>query len=409
MKLTVLAITKEDTSILTENGNFNIETMKDLETYSGKAAGVCYMKDHYFNTNVDNEDKAKSRFYRVAATGHHSIADHSFISVLFEGIPKMTAMILNSVGFYNTSEKSGRYTIMNSEEQCGTDSEKLYYKWLHKFKKLISEHDKTLAEKDPKLVEKLAMENARYVLSVFAPNTTMMYTTSLRMWSYLVCWCKDYINSAKEVTEFDTLVKKCVHDLYVTLLGVQCYSETIVDNKNRNFNFLSKQVDFPIWDTQEMYLDSYLIKYNVSFACLAQEQRHRTLRYYMNFDGSQKLEFYIPKILTKEEDKKEWLQDLNSIKETFPIATKVSVIETGLISDFMLKCDERLCGRVLLETMENVKTNLLKFARDWNKTPFTIHELNKHIKDGKIITKCGNISCKEPCYWGAKNALTRLV
>jgi hypothetical protein len=36
-------------------------------------------------------------------------------------------------------------------------------------------------------------------------------------------------------------------------------------------------------------------------------------------------------------------------------------------------------------------------------------ELERHIKDGKIIMKCGNIQCKEPCYWGAMKAQSRLI
>jgi hypothetical protein len=104
-----------------------------------------------------------------------------------------------------------------------------------------------------------------------------------------------------------------------------------------------------------------------------------------------------------------WKRDLDSIKDTYPVATKVDIVETGLIQYFMLKCDERLCGRVQLETMDTITQNLLKFARSWTKSPFTISQLERHIKDGKLIMKCGNITCKEPCYFGPLKAQTRLV
>lgn len=403
MKLTIVSVSNE---------NVENDYISNLETFAGKAAGVCYLSGEYFNSNASNPEKAKTRFDRIIGTGHHSVADHGYITVLFENIPKMTAMVLNSIGLYNTSEKSGRYTVMSSEEQANTENEKLYYKWLNKFKELITKYDPVLAEKEPKLLEKLSMENARYMLSVFAPNTTMMFTTSIRMWSYLICWCREYIDTADESTEFNKMLRKCINDLYLLILTKKCYSDKIEDNKNRKFYFLANQVGFPIEKTDVMHTDSYLIRYKASFADLAQEQRHRTLKYFMCFDGSEKLDFYIPEVIKvagTDEDVKEWLNDLNSISDTFPIATLVEIVETGFISDFMLKCDERLCGRVMLETFNTIKTNLLKFVRSLDKSPFMLSELERHYKDGKIIMKCGNQRCKEPCYWGAAKALSRKV
>ena len=232
------------------------------------------------------------------------------------------------------------------------------------------------------------------------------------MWSYIVCWCKDYIETADESTEFNKKVKECINNLYLNLLTLKCYSDKIVDNKNRKFYFLANQVGFPIADTYERHTDSYLIKYKASFADLAQEQRHRTLKYYMCSDCTQPLQFYVPEVLKEcgtDEDVQEWSSDLESVSDTFPIATMVDIVETGFISDFMLKCDERLCGRVQLETMNTIKTNLLKLARSYDKSPFMIDQLNRHIRDGKIIMKCGVLKCKEPCYFGAANALNRKI
>jgi hypothetical protein len=38
-----------------------------------------------------------------------------------------------------------------------------------------------------------------------------------------------------------------------------------------------------------------------------------------------------------------------------------------------------------------------------------IKQLEKHLRDGKVIMKCGNIKCKEPCHWGALRAKDRLI
>lgn len=406
MKLTVVGATCE---------NVDNNYISNLEVFSGKMAAVCYLNGEYFNSNADNPDKAKSRFDRVVGTGHDSVSDHAYFTVLFENIPKMTAMILNSLGFYNTSEKSGRYTVMSSEEQANTENERLYHKWLAKFKELITKYDQNLADKDPKLVEKLSMENARYVLSVFAPNTTMSYTTSLRMWSYLIQWCKEYLEIGNTDTNFNKMLHKCVNDLYINLLSLKCFSDIIkYRNTGKPFTFLSKQVDYNIWETDERYEESYLIKYRVSLADLAQEQRHRTLDYFMCFDdsGYYKNVYYVPDILKDagtNADVEEWLNDLQSVHDTFPIATLVDVVETGFISNFMRKCDERLCGRTMHETFVNIRNNLLKFERSWHKSPFMVNELKKHFRDGKVIMKCGNTACKEPCYWGPTRSQNKSV
>lgn len=384
--------------------------ISNMESFSGKMAGICYMKDTYFNSYVSDSSKSKDRFDRVISTGHHSISDHCFITVLFEDMPKMTAMILNSIGFYNTSEKSGRYTIMKSDGV----NKKLYDKWFEIFFKLIADNDPLMDSitGSETLRKKLAQENARYMLSMFDNAVTMGYTTSLRMWSYVVCWCRDYLETAKQHTHFDKKVWKCVNDLYLILIANKCYSDKIVDNKGRKFNFLAKQVQFPIWDANTSYGDSYLLKYKTSFANLAQEQRHRTLDYYMVFDGSTPLEFYTPKLLTLADNKQYatmWREDLISIADSFPIATLVDVVETGFITNFLMKCDERLCGRTMLETMENVRNNLYRFMRHWNKSPFMIEQLKRHMRDGNVIMKCGNIKCQEPCRWGPRLAQTRNI
>lgn len=406
MKLSILAVSNE------YQDNTNIQDcISQMETFSGKAAGVCYMKDDYFGTYVSDPKKAEKRFDRVISTGHHSISDHSFISVLFEDMPKMTAMILNSLGFYNTSEKSGRYTVMHGAEK----NVELYNKWYNIFYKKIYEYDTNIDTQkdgthDDTLRKKLALENARYMLSVFDCGTTMVYTTSLRMWSYIVSMCDNYLDNSGTDTLFNSELIRCIRDLRNKIVECGCYSKKIVDNKHRTFNFLCKQIGYNVYEANERYDDAYLIKYKASFACLAQLQRHRTLDYFMDFDGSN-TKFYVPKLLERTDTSlvKEWLDDLHQIKDTFPNATLVDVIETGLITNFMLKCDERLCGRTQLETFENVSNNLYKFARSWDKSPFTITQLDRHIRDGKIIMKCGNIRCKEPCYWGPIKSQSKLI
>ena len=412
MRLTVLAASNEEVPI---------NAVRSMEIFSGKMAGICYMKGEYFGTAVSDIDKAANRFDKIIGTGHHSISDHCFITVLFEDIPKMTAMILNSIGFYNTSEKSGRYTIMYSEGE----NKILYDKWFKKFYDLILEYDPNIdntksGKQSDLLRTKLAQENARYMLSIFEKSTTMGYTTSLRMWSYLVCWLKEYLDSVDEKKLYDKMslfnqqVYKCINDLYLHLIHTDCFSRNIVDTKGRKLDFLAKQVENGMEDVIEIFSDAYTMKYRTSFANLAQEQRHRTIDYYMLFDGYTTDDkhgmFYVPMLIRDNPDlTEEWLTDLYSVKDTFPNATLVDVVEMGTIQNFMLKCDERLCGRTMLETMMNVKTNLMRLERSFNKSPHMMKCIERHMRDGEIIMKCGNIRCNEPCYWGPSKSKTKLI
>lgn len=401
MKVSVLATSSE-----------NLSSLDQLKTFSGKQAGICYMKDKYFDSYVSDDTKALKRYNRIIPTGHHSIADHAQITLLFENIPKITAMILNSLNMYTTSEKSGRYTVMNTED--GLTNTYLYNKWLGIIKRLILnvypdfDYNQDGTE-DETLRTKLAQENARYFISVFDPCTTMGYTVSLRQLNYIYHWCLRYIKSDIERTPFNDKLRDCISNLADGLMSTG-YIYDFEDNKHRCFNFLSKQTGYGIENAAESYSESYLIKYKTSFVDLAQEQRHRTIDYFMAYDGTEKFDCYVPPILSAfPEYAEEWVSDMVSIKDTFPCGTKVTVVETGSITNFMLKCDERLCGRVQLETMQTCINNLYKFERSVHKSDFMRQELEKHFRDGRVIMKCGNIKCKEPCRWGALSALNRLI
>ena len=383
-----------------EQNTFTAEDVVRMKTFSGKNAGICYMKEQYFGTYVTDPEKAFSRFSGVADTGHHSISDHAKVTILFEGISKIIAMVLNSLGDYATSEKSGRYTVMKS----GGDEEKLYNKWLEIFKTRIKEIDENVPDV---LAVKLAQENARYVLSVFLPSTTMSYTTSIRQFNYIIDWCKRYAEEAPERNTYEKKLKEEIKSLGEGLVNAGLYVEELRDRKNRKFNFLAEQTGYKIASAKESFSDSYLVKYKCSFAMLAQAQRHRTLDYFMSFNGNA-TEFYIPECIKGTAYENEWVKDLTSVKDTVPIATMVNVVETGLFTNFLLKCDERLCARAQLEIMKNTIDTLHNFNKADELSEFMTEEMRRYCSsDGHILMKCARVKCKEPCYWGASKAQTK--
>ena len=190
MKISVIGVIKshlDKEEIVVCNENMP-KLLENLKRFAGAEAGICYMSKSYFDSYVSDEVKAYNRFSTVASTGHHSIAGHSQVALLFEGIPKIVAMYLNNLQDYETSEKSGRYTVMtgNSEKE-----QKVYEKWCHKLNDIIFD---TYGDKiDNKTRDKLAKENARYLLSVFTP-TTMGYTASIRQFNYIIDWAEKFVN-----------------------------------------------------------------------------------------------------------------------------------------------------------------------------------------------------------------------
>ena len=95
-----------------DSQTYTATTKEEFETFSGHAAGVCYMKGTFEKLVNEKPEKTASRVAMVKNGGHHSVFDHDFINLELEDIPKALAMVINNEHFYNTSEKSARYTKM---------------------------------------------------------------------------------------------------------------------------------------------------------------------------------------------------------------------------------------------------------------------------------------------------------
>ena len=478
-KYTITEITKDT------NNSFTEDDLRNLKIIGGKNAGVCYQKDEYFGTSVSDPFKAEPRFTQVTSTGHHSIVDHTHITVLLEGVSKMLAIVLNSLGYYATSEKSGRYTVMTGNSQKEQD---LYNKWKNIFRQHILDAKpdidddmltKLMAKKghddviivDGKLSNnsmtdsdsvhqnllkecknsdilpsnKLAQENARYILSVFTHSTTMKYTTSLRQWNYIYDWCMEYCNRYKPKADEEymkvlaggegnvTIIRNSDNKeasyfergLYYDFLSLanfiydNLYVEELRDFKHKNFDcmvMLYKNHPMNQYDLINDKIDfTYQVSYPASFVHIAQAQRHRTLKYYMLFDieSNGGFEYYIPPIIRGTLHEKDWLKDLSSVEEFVPQATLVNIVETGTLDNFTLKCEERLCGRAQLEVMEQTKDTANRFIKavesDALSNPVAISYINNlHLDNGGLKTKGMLLhNCKEDCIWGCKSALNR--
>lgn len=381
----------------------------NLYVFGGKMAGICYMQENYFDSKIHDAEGALNRANLVNGSGHHSVFDHTNITFQLSGIPKILAMVLNSTEQYTTSEKSARYTQMKPETQLEVE---IYNKWVKKFEDRITElySDRI----DDKTRHKLAMENARYLTSVFTP-THMAWTTSYRQVEYIIEWLERLADGctgkqgdfnkklAGGATELREALADCVQGLAV-----------IKDNKDRDIEFMPFQVFDTYEDVQESILDVYQITYKVSFSSLAQLQRHRTIHCEMYFKGETAQEYgvFIPPIIRDTEMAEEWVADFNQVAYCFPQGTLVRVVEQGRAIKFFDKCKERLCGRAQLETSLNCKEQLQKFIDNRDKlSQRTRQQLDKIVKDQEILTKgkMEGMKCSEGCTWGCAEAFTRLV
>lgn len=409
MKTTVLGVMrthldKEEIVICNENMP---KLLEGLKRFAGAEAGICYMSKPYFDSYVSDEVKALNRFGTVAPTGHHSIAGHSQIAVLFEGIPKILAMYLNNLTDYETSEKSGRYTVMTGNTPKEIE---VYEKWCSKIKDLIfEEYDDKI---DDRTRDKLAKENARYLLSVFTP-TTMGYTTSLRQFNYIIDWTEKFNNKDLPNNYFYNTLKKYFLEL-ASQLRELLYVEELRDFKNRDgLSMINPYEVSDISELKEQFGKMYTINYKGSFAEYAQAQRHRTLFYNMYFDGISR-EFYIPPIIAQNaEVTNEWIEDMKSVSEYVPTGTKVLIEESGKIDYFYLKSMERNCGRAQLEIMQQNLESAEKLRQNMDSlvSELDLSDYYKSDKEGHVCPKMKGqlLVCKEPCIWGCEGARSRKI
>lgn len=360
--------------------------------FAGKSAGICYMPDTIDVLFSESEEKTLKRAKRTLESGHHSVYDHPTYNLVLEGIPKILAMILNNESMYTTSEKSARYTKMEVSER----EKVLYEKWIEIYKEKILGVYPNLDEKH---AQKLAQENARLLISIFTPSTTMEYTTSLRQLNYIIHFFENYIANEPE-NNFNKLLKPYLKQ----------FIEELEEVKVEGLNSDAKQRKLSLFDDRnerkEEFGENYCINYYGTFAELAQAQRHRTLEYKIQLLDEEK--YFVPEIIKGTELEKEWLKDIAQLSDLFPQGLLIKINERGTVENFILKCQERLCGCAQLEIAMQTKEILDKYIEKTKETNKDVNEYLLKYSKGARCTFPG-FKCTSPCVWGAKGALTRKI
>ncbi len=359
--------------------------------FSGKSAGICYLPDTVETLFAEPSEKTQKRANGTIESKHHSVFGHPTYNLVFEGIPKILAMVLNNEKMYNTSEKSARYTLMEPSPQ----EKELYEKWIEKFREQILLKYPNFNEKR---AQKLAQENARYLISVFTPATVMEYTVNLGQLNYIINWAKDYIEEDR-YDAFSLRLKMVFKEFLQAMpdLEVEGLDARI---KQRKFSLFAQRKT-----RNEEFGENYSITYLASFAQLAQAQRHRTLAYEMTLlDEAQ---YYVPPIIRDTDLEDEWLEDISSLKDFFPQGMLVQVNERGTIENFVLKCMERLCGSAQLEIMEQTQKTMAKYLEATKDKPELYNYLLPYSKGARCTFP--GWKCNSPCVFGGKEAMHRII
>lgn len=449
---------------------FNGDLYDEWELLSGQAAGMCYLSGEFTNVQDEPIEKSFKRALTCKASGHHSVFDHMMVTVELSGISKILAMVLNNLKAYNTSEKSGRYTKMSSTSE---KEQKIYSRWVdlltEEIIKLAKEEGWTGTEESiHKEATKLAQENARYFIGIHQPIVHMLYTASLRRWSYICHYMKDFIEgygrhladaNSEEfpickggpdnsyLLKWSDYLDPIVNEMKIFIGKIKnlgLYDEKLKDEKLNKISLFTDRSEYfsPINNQPYLFrvtsVDGIIVaRFSASFASCAQLQRHRTIDfkfslghpiYDYNGDEDDILRLYnlppfIPPIVERtktdgQTDKQTlydlWINDMGELRKDKVICAgdKILVKMTASYEAFFNMCLERLCGRAQLETQKIVQMifNSMYSGNEGFKQ-FVCERTSNcgQDLDKQYFRKCNIQNCNNPCHYRAKDFDSRLI
>lgn len=358
---------------------------------SGLYAGICYDKEGLNHLMQEPETKTMKRANMTMSNAHHSVFDHVSINLNIQNIPKILAMVLNNEHQYNTSEKSARYTpvVVEDDSIITGEEERLYNKWMEIFKIIIKEQYGNVFN-DSK-IQKLAQENARYLVTVFMP-TQMIYTVPVAQLNRIAAWMQKYIKVANMNDYFERTLALSMQELIDELERLNLLELGLMKNeKDRSISLFGHNLD----KVEEYFGDVYSTTYKGSFAEYAQAQRHRTLTYQLEILDEK--EYFIPPIILDNPMLvEEWLHDMNVVRDVYPQGELVRISEMGTYDNFILKCQERLCAAAQLEIMRETRETLLRYQEVLEEKG---HPLAEDIKKYTRGARCTfpNFNCPSRC------------
>ena len=365
----------------------NTPTESSVLEYIGRIANVCYMKGDIDEVFSQDEESAVKRAIGCLDNGHHSVFDHVTITLSVTGLDKISACVLNSIGLYATSERSGRYCEFKGLSE---KDETLYRKCKNKIEALLSDKDVTNREKTT-----ICNENARYFISSFATNCEMIYTINIRTMGYLVQKIRQLDHSNLKYFEHSLVILREFASKLENIMQ-NAVKRPIVSNKPEEITFfrdsLSSSMKEVHSDAEYLVGDTYHSIYNCSIAALGQKVRSRKLELSISLENE---EYYCPQIVIDADLKKEWEEDMRSISDLLPQGRIVRVSEIGRVSDFFIyQVAERICSHAMYETFKLVEKQAYSLRHSIIGKDFFI----KDEESVRLKKKCEICKgCSTPC------------
>ena len=340
---------------------------------------------------LQNEPEIKTEKRTNLTLGLEHATPYEHISVGFEitNIPKILAMVLNNERQCSTSEKSARYTPLDGE---------LYLKWMEIFRTKIKK-DYGCMFNDSK-IEKLAQENARYMVTVFVP-TQMIHTVPWIQLNRIVSFMEKY-KSKENKTEFDEKLIASFDEFRDECDRLNLLDERAMSNRKDRSLAIFADKEF-----EDSFGTAYSTNYKGTHAQYAQAHRHRTLDYSMML--LEEKEYFIPPILKDEPILvDEWLKDISSVEHTNPQGELISINETGTYDKFILKTKERLCSAAQQEIMIQTRDTLMKYKAALEAANHPLAEdIKKYSKGARCTFK--DYDCARDCKFAEGKNLTRKI
>lgn len=378
-----------------------VDLQKIKEHYlfrAGVSANICYTESDFNQIANKNYQNTINRANNASQAGHHSVFGHQSISLYLSGIPKALAMVINNEKEYNTSEKSGRYTIMKNDEQ----SNKYYDKWSRIFTDLITDE---YALKFPDFftetkIRNLARENARYLLSIYTP-ASMQYTTSYRQLNYLYGFFQQEINKTNQNKFYAPIIPAMKE--FCKAIEPIILPDLTETQKNRKLSLVNDSQ----YSATEYFGDVYCTNYNATLVSLAQLQRHRSIDY--SFTLLNNDQYYVPPILqNKPELVTEWLKDCATQSVKIPQCTLVNVTERGIYEAFILKAKERQCTHAQLEANRITADIMNRYHKNLQSSNHPrATEIEQYTKGARCTFP--DYKCPEPCRFAEGITMTRKI
>lgn len=401
----------EVTPFLSENED-HISSKDEILAFCGKAFGMCYLQDEFDAIKNESKEKSIKRAKACIKSGHHSGFEHIKYTFCITGISKMLAMILNNQGKYATSEKSGRYTVLDIEDNEETllreKWQSIFYDILLKknhdnFYKFYEKPDLSKEKIEDKVtlaITKKAQENSRLITTVFT-KTKMIYSIDVRQLSYLRYEMKDFISNELDNSFYARIKKEMQEFIDVT-------NDFALDNEGLTPEAKGVKLPFFHEPREEEFGLNYSINEKVSIATFAQNQRHRTTRCTLMMPNVGEEEYFIPEFIKDTPELvKEWIDDLktrtNPSSGEYPQALLVNMNERGRYEDFIQKAYERLCGAAQYEIMRVTRKQLDRYIE--NTTSKEARTALIKLQSGARCTF--GYKCTSPCQFGPKGTFTR--